>query len=82
MDVINDLFQETEYDYSLEVYDLRGELAISLKYNESLFLSGTIQRHLGYFKKLLEGIIENCDREVKDYEIVSSGEKETTGRLE
>ncbi|RQO65364.1 hypothetical protein DBR43_31505 [Pedobacter sp. KBW06] len=71
-----DLFQESEEDYLIEVCDFRKELRINLKYNRHLFHELTIKRHLGYFKKLLTEVQEDCKKEIKDYDIVPEAESQ------
>ena len=75
LEMLTEIFQETEDAYALEVYDLREALRVYLKYNSSLFHRSTIKRHLGYFKKLLSDIVEDSQKAIKDYEIVSADEK-------
>nr|WP_136667780.1 non-ribosomal peptide synthetase [Flavobacterium sp. H122] len=73
---LSDQFQETEEEYSMEIFDLHEELVLNLKYNQNLFKASTIKRHLGYFKQLLTGIIEDPNKIIKDYEILSKEEKQ------
>ncbi|RBL89851.1 non-ribosomal peptide synthetase [Chitinophaga flava] len=71
---LDGLYQETAFDYSLEINDLREELIVNLKYNKGLFYTATIERHLTYFKELLKGIAENPAKALKDYNILPEEE--------
>ena len=52
-----EVYQEIEDNYTLEIYDLRDSLKINLKYKRNLFEQSTVQRHLGYFIKLIKEIV-------------------------
>nr|VFK27700.1 MAG: Acyl-CoA synthetase (AMP-forming)/AMP-acid ligase II [Candidatus Kentron sp. MB]VFK35522.1 MAG: Acyl-CoA synthetase (AMP-forming)/AMP-acid ligase II [Candidatus Kentron sp. MB]VFK75716.1 MAG: Acyl-CoA synthetase (AMP-forming)/AMP-acid ligase II [Candidatus Kentron sp. MB] len=49
--------QEGQFDLTLEMIDTEQSLAGSFKYNTDLFDAGTIQRMVGHFQCLLEGIV-------------------------
>ncbi|HVI45320.1 MAG TPA: amino acid adenylation domain-containing protein [Chitinophaga sp.] len=72
--LLDGLYQETAFDYSLEINDLREELIVNLKYNRGIFYAATIERHLGYFRELLKGIAENPVKALKDYKILPEEE--------
>ena len=69
------VYQETDDHYTLEVYDWRDSLEINLKYKRHLFDSSTIQRHVGYFKKITDEIIESPYKQIKHIDVLSEEEK-------
>ncbi|MEQ1638824.1 MAG: condensation domain-containing protein, partial [Methylococcales bacterium] len=71
-----DIYQQTEDNYTLEIYDFRKTLQINFKYKRSLFNDDTIKRHLVYFNKLLDAIITNPDWAVKSYALLPSDERQ------
>ncbi|WP_062058127.1 non-ribosomal peptide synthetase [Aquimarina longa] len=73
---IYDIYQETQDNYALEVYDFRTELQINLKYKPQLFEESTISRHLKYFDKLIDTIINSSDILLKKYKLLSNEEEE------
>jgi hypothetical protein len=55
---------ETSHDFMTNAYgffvsDLRHEILLKLKYREDRFLRETINRHLGYFKKILATVVSD-----------------------
>ncbi len=70
-----DMYQEVEDDYGIEVYDLKEELRIGIKYQDHHYEKSTIKRHLNYFKELLDSILEAPDKEIGLYDILPEAEK-------
>ena len=71
-----EVYQEIEDNYTLEIYDLRESLKINLKYKRNLFEQSTVQRHLGYFIKLIKEIVNDSGKQVKDYDMLPETEKD------
>ncbi|HVI45038.1 MAG TPA: amino acid adenylation domain-containing protein [Chitinophaga sp.] len=76
IEMVYDVYQETEDNYTFEVYDLRTELQLKLKYKRTLFDDTTIKRHADYFNRLLDAIMANHARQIKEYHILPDDEKE------
>ena len=50
--------QEGQFDLTLEMLEARQSLSGAFRYNTDLFDAGTIERMVGHFQCLLEGIVE------------------------
>ena len=62
-------------EYGLEVMDLRTELIIQLKYQNNLFSSATIERHLGYFQRILTATKAETKTTIGAIELLGAVEK-------
>ncbi|NOT85578.1 MAG: AMP-binding protein, partial [Methylococcaceae bacterium] len=71
-----DIYQQTEDNYTLEIYDFRKTLQLNFKYKRSLFDDETIVRHTTYFNNLLAAIIADAEQAVKHYELLPPAEKQ------
>ena len=63
-------------EYALEISDLRNELIIELSYRSDLFAASTIQRHLGYYQRILETVIHQIDAPIGRIDILSEAERQ------
>ena len=52
-----------------------GTLRVSLNYNTDLFDAATIERMVGHFQILLEGIVANPDQPISDLPLLTEAEK-------
>lgn len=64
------------FDLTVSLREVDGHIVGSMIYAESLFDSATIQRYLGYSKKLLEGMVSNEDLAIERLEILPAAERE------
>ncbi len=65
----------TNFDLSLNVTDIGGVLRLDCRYNSDLFTQSTIQRWLGHFQTLLEGIVADSQQQVAELSLLSAGER-------
>lgn len=72
---MGDLYQENDYDYSLEIFDLKEDFRILLKFNKARFLPETITRHTHYFERLLTAIVQGPNQPIDAYEFLSEADK-------
>ena len=68
------MYQETEDEYALEVYDFRKSLQVHLKYKEGLFEATTIKRHLRYFEELLRAVLVSPEKQCRQYTMLPEKE--------
>jgi fengycin family lipopeptide synthetase D len=54
----------TQADFLMECFEVEGMLMSWIKYRQNLFLEETIQRFIGYFKRILQAVIEEPDRSI------------------
>jgi amino acid adenylation domain-containing protein len=64
-----------KFDLTLTMSERHGSLRASLNYNTDLFDAATIERMLGHFQTLLEGIVSNPDRRISDLPLLTEAEK-------
>lgn len=72
---VYDVYQETQDEYAMEVYDFRDTLQINFKYKKLLFEKQTIERHLKYFMRIIDQVITNEKLLLADLDILSKEEK-------
>ena len=75
---VDDLEVETgiaRFDLHLFMEEMDGLLKGYCDYDANLFDAETIERLLGHFQTLLEGVVENPDRPVTDIPILTEAEK-------
>ena len=65
----------SKFDLILAAMEKNGEIYLSLQYCTKLFKKATIERFIIYFKKILIDVIENKERKIADFEIVTEEEK-------
>ena len=67
--------QVAKFDLSLTIADREGTHRASLNYNTELFDASTIERMVGHFQTLLEGIVANPDQPVGELPLLTEAEK-------
>ncbi|GGX17935.1 non-ribosomal peptide synthetase [Aquimarina muelleri] len=72
---IYDVYQETQDEYAMEVYDFRDTLQVNFKYKKLLFEKKTIEKHLKYFMRIIDQITTNEKLLLADIEVLSKEEK-------
>jgi aspartate racemase len=65
-----------KFDLTLTMSERDGELRGSLNYNTDLFDAATIERVLGHFRNLLEGIVANPEQRISQLPLLSEAEKQ------
>lgn len=63
------------FDISFDVTDASEGLQLNCRYNTSLFCAQTIQRWLAHYQTLLEGIVANPERCVRDLPLLTEAER-------
>jgi amino acid adenylation domain-containing protein len=66
----------SKFDLTLYVRERDDGLQLQLVYNTDLFKPGTIKRLLGHYLTLLEGIVEDPDRALLHYRLLTGEERE------
>ena len=64
-----------QFDLSLTVAEVEGELSASFEYNTDLYDASTIRRMLGHFDTLLQSIVANPDERVRDLVFLTGAER-------
>ena len=64
-----------KFDLMLTITEREGALDATLNYNADLFQAATIERMLGHFQTLLEGIVANPDQRISDIPLLTQAEK-------
>ncbi len=67
--------QVAAFDLTLTMAEVEGELAASLEYNTALFDQATMQRLLGHFQTLLEGIVADPQQQIASLPLCSAEER-------
>ncbi|HEX8276901.1 MAG TPA: amino acid adenylation domain-containing protein [Longimicrobiaceae bacterium] len=67
--------ESARFDLSMAMLERDGRLTGSLSYRTELFDAATIERMLGHFTALLDGIAADPDRRVADYALLGDGER-------
>ncbi len=63
------------FDLEFHLYDLPEGIAGLLAYNASLFEQETVERLLGHFETLLEGVVADPDRRIGDLPLLTPRER-------
>ena len=64
-----------KFDLSLTAVEVKEKLLFNLEYCTKLFKEETINRFITYFKNVVNSIIENKERRIFDFEIITEEEK-------
>ena len=65
-----------QFDLSLVMAEVSGELLASLEYNTDIFDRASAERITGHFRTLLEGIVADPERRVSSLPLLSSDERQ------
>jgi amino acid adenylation domain-containing protein len=65
-----------KFDLTLFMAESGGEIEASFEYNTDLFDLGTINRMIGHFERLLQGIIASPDQHISELPFLSPAEEE------
>ena len=64
-----------QFDLSLSMIDNGKDLTARLEYNSDIFDGETIERMLGHYERLLEGIVAKPDERIDELPLLSEAEK-------
>ncbi|MCU0289179.1 MAG: amino acid adenylation domain-containing protein, partial [Acidobacteria bacterium] len=64
-----------KFDLTLTAIEVEEKLLFNFSYCTKLFKEETAKRFITYFKKVVNGIIENKDQRISDFEIITEEEK-------
>jgi amino acid adenylation domain-containing protein len=65
----------TKFDLTLTAVEAEEKLFFNFEYSTKLFKEETANRFIAYFKNIVNGVIENKDRRIFDFEIITEEEK-------
>ena len=65
----------SKFDLTLSLTERDKKLTGSFEYSTDLFDHSTIERMVGHFQTLLEGIVENPDRRISDLPLLTEAER-------
>ncbi|MDN3222037.1 non-ribosomal peptide synthetase [Pseudomonas nunensis] len=65
-----------KFDLSLELGEVGGQLLGTLEYATALFDERTVQRYLGYFERVLRGMVADDQAQVDQIELLDAGERQ------
>ena len=68
--------QVAQFDLTLVMAEVDGQLAACLQYNTDLFDHATISRMIHHFQQLLRGIVEHPDRQISQLPLLTERERE------
>ena len=65
----------SKFDLTLSAVEVEGKLLFTFEYSTKLFKGETVERFIVFFKNLIRGLIENHNRGISDFEIMTEGER-------
>ncbi|MGZ9270912.1 MAG: amino acid adenylation domain-containing protein, partial [Candidatus Binatia bacterium] len=65
----------SQFDLSLSMIDNEEKIKGWLEYNTDIFNAGTIERMLGHFQTLLEGIVSNPEQRIDELPLLTAAEE-------
>ena len=65
----------SKFDLTLWLGEAGNRIVGGLEYATSLFEAGTIERYLGYFRRLLEGMVADAERPISELPLLSEAER-------
>jgi len=65
----------SKFDLTLICYESEKSLACSFEYSTKLFKKETIERFIGYLKKIVSAVVESPDKKVSEIDILPAEEK-------
>jgi non-ribosomal peptide synthetase component F len=64
-----------QYDLTLDIVELQGELTATLEYSTDLFVATTIERMAGHLLTLLAGIVADPQQPITQIPLLTPGER-------
>jgi len=65
----------SRFDLTLIVMEVEGKLQLTFEYRTRLFKPGTIERFIAYFVNLIGKVLENRQKKISDFEIITEEER-------
>jgi amino acid adenylation domain-containing protein len=72
---IEDLYQEGEDDFGLEIYDEKDRFALRFAFNPELFKTSTIKKMAEHYIRLIEEITDNPGLRIADFSMLTDTER-------
>ncbi|HET9281752.1 MAG TPA: amino acid adenylation domain-containing protein [Candidatus Angelobacter sp.] len=69
-------YQSAKFDLTLDLQEIDGTITGKLEYATALFESSTIKRYVGYFRRLLEGMVTEESEIIDRLSLLSDRERE------
>lgn len=66
----------TKFDLSMNIIEVNGELLVDLDYNADLFDEATIERMLGHYQTLLQGVITQAESPLWSLPLLTETERQ------
>ncbi|WP_235548579.1 non-ribosomal peptide synthetase, partial [Noviherbaspirillum sp. Root189] len=66
----------TKFDLTLNLGEANGRIAGVMEYASALFDRATVERHLAYFRRLLEAVVQNDQQQVAQLPVLDALERE------
>lgn len=67
--------QKAKFDLTLIGVETKDGIRFSIEFNTSLFDPGTIDRFIGYYRKIINSVGLNFNQKLSEIEIITEGEK-------
>jgi amino acid adenylation domain-containing protein/non-ribosomal peptide synthase protein (TIGR01720 family) len=77
IEFMEDIHQEGEFEFALEIFDQGDHFTLNVKYDPDLYDHSTIQRMLGHYVKLAEEIVSDPNLTLGEYSFMSKEEQAT-----
>jgi acyl transferase domain-containing protein/acyl carrier protein len=65
----------SKFDLSLNGVEIEEKLLFTLEYSTKLFKQETIERFIVYFVNIIQGVVENRQQRISDFEMITEEEK-------
>ena len=73
-ELIQDIHQEGEFEFGLEIFNWVDGFLLNLKFNPDLFDDETIRRIMRHYLQLVEAVVEEPNLKTTDYSILTKSE--------
>jgi tyrocidine synthetase-3 len=68
--------KKSKFDMTFTCIEQDNKLSFTITYSTALFNKETIERFIGYFKRIVFDVLENSGRSISEIDILSTGEKQ------
>lgn len=75
VEFLEEVAQEGEYEFGLEIYEKEDGFVLNLKYSTELFKQETIEQAMGHYIRLLEVALDNPELDLSKYSMLSKKEE-------
>lgn len=75
MAFMEDIHQEGEFEFALEIFDQGDRFALNIKYDPDLYDLSTIRRMMGHYVKLAKEIVDDPNLTMGEYPLLSKEEQ-------